>query len=135
MDNILKLLLSVLGVAGLIAFVTSNLPYGEQPQVPAQPPVVVAGPPANQDANEVPPDEQIEESPEEDGDDVFAIGEPMIDGNPYGSPQGQQNQQTPFDQGQYGNFNYGPAPQGYAQPQVYAPQPSAGTFVPVNGGE
>jgi hypothetical protein len=133
MDNILKLLLSVLGIAGLIAFVTSNLSF--EPQAPAvalPPPVVVDGPPVGEEGlNE---EGFEEESPEEDGEDVFAIGEPMIDGNPYGSNNQQQQQQ--FDPSQSGNFNYAqPAQPNYSQDQVFAPQPPPGTFIPVNSGE
>ena len=127
MDNILKLLLGVLGVAGLIAMVASNFSF-EPPQsaVALPPPAVAPSSPLGNEGEEALPEEAADaESPEEDGEDILAIGEPLIDGNPYGSNNQQQpnNGQMPYDPSQAGNFNYGnAAQQGYSYPQNYAPQ-------------
>lgn len=137
MDNILKLLLGVLGVAGLITMVTSNLPFEtESAAVALPPPLVTEGPPVNQNGEDIPIEEGEESSPEEDGEDIFAIGEPMIDGNPYGV----NNQQPVQNEGQpppdYSNFNYAQAgPQGYAAPPIYSPQPAPDNFAPIVNGQ
>lgn len=142
MDNILKLLLGVLGVAGLIAMVTSNMPYDQQqPEVIAPPPLLNPPPPIAENDGEALPEEGLEaESPEEDGEDVLAMGEPMIDGQPYGS----SNQQTPQNEVQMpvqqpsDNFSYGQGTaQGYSSmPPIYVPQAGPdNSITPVyNGG-
>ncbi len=133
MDNILKLLLSVLGIAGLIAFVTSNLSFESQATaVPVTAPVIVEATPIAENGLT----EEIfeEESPEEDGEDIFAIGEPTIDGNPYGSNDQQQQQQ--YDPSQSGSFNYGqPVQQVYGLPPVAATPLPPGTFIPAISGQ
>jgi hypothetical protein len=142
MDNILKLLLSVLGVAGLIAMVTSNMPYDQQqPEAIAPPPLINPPLPTSENGGDALPEESLDaESPEEDGEDVLSIGEPMIDGQPYGS----SNQQAPQNEGPMpvqqpaDNFSYGQGTaQGYSSmPPIYVPQPGQDTSItPVyNGG-
>ena len=138
MDNILKLLLGVLGVAGLIAFATSTLSVDAQvSETAAPPPVIEAGPPPVIEGIEEVGLE--EESPEEDGEDVLAMGEPMIDGNPYGS-NGQQvpqyNPQAAYDPTQAGNFNYAqPVMPAYGLQQINPAQPPPGTYAPVDNGQ
>ena len=139
MDNILKLLLGVLGVAGLITFVTANLPFESTPPVTA---VAAANPPppVNENNGEAPPEEIIDEgSPEEDGDDILAVGEPVIDGNPYGSnnQQNMQNEvQIPQEQIPNASYNYAQAPmQNYNIPQVNMPQQMSGEIAPVDSGQ
>lgn len=119
MDNILKLLLGVLGVAGLIAMVTpTNLVVSPPPEAVAPPPAIASAIPENPDGEAPPEDPEVIE----DEDDPFSTGEPMIDGNPVNQP-GQQDQnnygETPqqavpaFDPASYGLPNiagYTPAP-------------------------
>jgi hypothetical protein len=140
MDNILKLLLGVLGVSGMIAMVTSNLSFEPQQQQQSQinaddPPIVMQPVDESVDESEEPlPEDEVAEAVEEDGDDIFAIGEPSIDGNPYGTNNQQQPQNDnpmPVDMAQAGSFNYGQAaPQSYDQPQYYGPQPAPGGYAP-----
>lgn len=123
MDNILKLLLGVLGVAALITFVTSSLTYDEQPVAVAQAaPVANPTPPANGNENQAPVEEVTDDSsPEEDGEDILAIGVPVIDGNPYGSSNQQSLQsevQIPQEQVPNADPYYGQAP-----PQAYNAAP------------
>lgn len=140
MDNILKLLLGVLGVAGLIAMVTSSLPFEAPVAVDAAPPpVIAAGPPLPDESTG---EENFDEpSPEEDGEDIFAMGEPMIDGNPYGTTSDQNaqaNVQPPYDPS-FQNYNI---PQ-IAQPGYMPTQPNAapqappppGVFVQTDNGQ
>ncbi|MEP7348918.1 MAG: hypothetical protein ABI668_03075 [Sphingorhabdus sp.] len=76
MDNILKLLLGVLGVAGLLAMLTPEAP------TPNSPPAAVPAPDSAVTAVQetVPnPDEPVVEESE---DEAFQFGQPTIDGKP-----------------------------------------------------
>lgn len=75
MDNILKLLLGVLGVAGLLAMLT---PSKESVAPPVPEPSAEIASPVNEAA---PPDEALFEKP---GDEIIKFGEPMIDVSPIG---------------------------------------------------
>jgi hypothetical protein len=141
MDNILKLLLGVLGVSGMIAMVTSNLSFEPQVQVQSQtpmppPPEIIQ---SNEDEVEEPvPDEDPAEASEEDGDDIFAVGEPMIDGNPYGTnnPQQQPSNPPPMvpEFAPSGNSNFSQsAPQSYDPQQYYTPQSAPGNYAIAEG--
>jgi hypothetical protein len=141
MDNILKLLLGVLGVAGLITFVTSSLTYDEPPVAVAQAaPVANPTPPVNENGGEPPLEEPTDDSsPEEDGEDILAIGVPVIDGNPYGSSNQQSLQsevQIPQEQAPNAPTYYGQVPpQAYAAPQYTVPQPSTDNYDPALNGQ
>lgn len=135
MDNILKLLLGVLGVSGMIAMVTSNLsfePTAGTNSNAVEPPIIMQPVEETIDDEEALPEDELEESPEEDGDDIFAVGEPMIDGNPYGSNAQQQspdNGAIPVDMAQAGNFNPGGGvPQSYDQQQIFTPAPAQDNY-------
>ena len=124
MDNILKLLLGVLGVAALITFVTANLTFDSEPVAVAQTaPAAPVVPPVNEGNTDISAEETFDEgSPEEDGDDLLAVGEPVIDGNPYGSnaQQNMQNEvQIPQEQIPNAPYNYAqPAMPNYSVPQA-----------------
>ncbi|WP_373475209.1 hypothetical protein [Sphingorhabdus sp.] len=141
MDNILKLLLGVLGVAALITFVTSSLTYDQQPVAVAQAaPAPVPSPPVTENTVTTDPDELTDDSsPEEDGEDILAIGVPVIDGNPYGSSNQQslQNEvQIPQEQAPNAPTYYGQVPpQAYIAPQYTVPQPSTGNYDPALNGQ
>ncbi|MFN0045289.1 MAG: hypothetical protein ACKVOS_02335 [Sphingorhabdus sp.] len=141
MDNILKLLLGVLGVAGLITFVTSSLTFEEPPVAVAQAaPAPTPATPVAENAALPNPDEVTDEgSPEEDGEDILAIGVPVIDGNPYGSSNQQslQNEvQIPQEQIPNAPQYYGQVPQqSYAAPQYNVPQSATGNFDPALNGQ
>jgi len=90
MDNILKLLLGVLSVAGLIAMLApTNLSMSPPPEIAAAEPAIAA--PQLENPNEELPPEDAELIENEAEDDPFSTGEPMIDGNPIN----QQEQQSP----------------------------------------
>lgn len=116
MDNILKLLLGVLSVAGLIAMVTpTNMTVAPPVPVVADMPAV-AGPDQLSDAALLPEEEIVEEAE----DDPFSTGEPMIDGNPIGQPvannsEGDSQQQSPP--------SYDPAAYGIPNMTEYSPPP------------
>jgi hypothetical protein len=141
MDNILKLLLGVLGVAALITFVTSSLTYDEQPVAVAQAaPVANPTPPVNENNGETPLEDVTDNSsPEEDGEDILAIGVPVIDGNPYGSSNQQSLQsevQVPQEQVPNATPFYGQVPsQAYVAPQYNVPQQTAGNYDPALTGQ
>ena len=101
MDNILKVLLGVLGLAGLLALLTpSNINVAPE----AAPETVVEAPPPSTVLAEVPPEEAF---PEETDDEIVKFGEPMIDGNPIvddETPQ-QQNADNPGQASANGNGN------------------------------
>jgi hypothetical protein len=125
MDNIQKLVLGVLSIAGAIAMLTpTNVDFAAKARnaspaegIPAPPPPVM-----------MPVDEGefTEEAIEADEDEVtddeedVTFGQPMTDGNPVGAPQNQQNpdqnwaannQSTPnynYDYGQGSVPNYNP---------------------------
>lgn len=121
MDNILKLLLGVLGVAALITFVTANLTFDSGPVTVAQTaPAAPVASPVNEGNTDISDEEAVDEgSPEEDGEDMLAVGEPVIDGNPYGSGM-QPQQQNLQNEMQYPQEQAPNAPNNYAQ----APMPS-----------
>jgi hypothetical protein len=140
MDNVLKLLLGVLGVSGMITMVTSNLSFEPSaPPAAAQPPAIAA-PVLTENNEEEVEEEFIEgESPEEDGDDIFAVGEPMIDGNPYGTsnvPQPQDAPQLQLNQPFPGNINNGDvAQQNYGVPQPFSAPAPTESYVPAYNGQ
>lgn len=142
MDNILKLLLGVLGVAALITFVTANLTFDSEPATVAQAtPAAPVAPPANEGNPDVSAEESFDEgSPEEDGEDMLAVGDPVIDGNPYGSSmQQQQNLQSevqiPQEQAPNAPYSYAqPAMPNYAVPQPSAQPQNPADFAQGNGG-
>jgi hypothetical protein len=132
MDNILKLLL------------TSNLTFEpqsqSQPQSQSETPMLP--PPGLQQSDGEPEeegeeftqDDEVTEASEEDGDDIFAVGEPMIDGNPYGTNgQAQVQSDRPMipeiAQPSGNNFSQA-APPSYDPQQYYAPQPAQGAYAP-----
>lgn len=112
MDNILKLLLGVLGLAGLLAMLTPSqgpaLPLADQ----TAPPVAEAVIPEN--ATE-PENTFVYESDEE----VVKFGEPMMDGKPILDPDGGVEGQSEFNQssGNTNNNNNPDAPVSQSQPQ------------------
>jgi hypothetical protein len=138
MDNIQKLVFGVIGIAGLATFLASGLPPAPRPQqqavVAPQPEMLNPAPPAPEQLVE---GENPEDTAEEDGEDVLAMGEPVIDGQPYGTrAQSQSNPDAP--QMEYGqqmaNPYYGQMPQqNYAPQPNYIPQPQQvqqpGTYV------
>lgn len=122
MDNILKLLLGVLSVAGLIAMLTPT----DMAVTPPTPAVAVASPAAvapMPDNGEAPPVEE-EEVVDEVADDPFSSGEPTIDGNPINMPgQNQQGNPNP-DAPQQAMPSFDPATYGIApMPNYAAPMP------------
>jgi hypothetical protein len=140
MDNIQKLVFGVIGIAGLATFLASGLPSAPLPAqqaiVAPQPETLNPAPPPSDVAVE---GENPEDTAEEDGEDVLAMGEPVIDGQPYGTrAQSQANPEAPqMDYGQQmANPYYGQMPQqNYApQPNYMPPQqqqmPQPGTYVP-----
>ncbi len=143
MDNILKLLLGVLGLSGMITMVTSNLTFEPQSQsqpqsqsdTPMLPPpgLVQSTDEPEEEGEEFTQDDELAEASEEDGDDIFAVGEPMIDGNPYGTNGQQQQNETPMipeiAQPSGNNFSQA-APPSYGQQQYYAPQPAQAAYAP-----
>jgi hypothetical protein len=144
MDNVLKLLLGVLGVSGMIAMVTSNLSFEPSaPPAAAQPPAIAA-PVLTENSEEVVEEAVDEEfidgeTAEEDGDDIFAVGEPMIDGNPYGTnnvPQPQDAPQLQLNQPFSGNTNNGDiAQQNYGVPQPFSTPAPTESYVPAYNGQ
>lgn len=143
MDNILKLLLGVLGVAALITFVTANLTFDSEPVTVAQTaPAASVAPPANEGNTDVSAEESFDEgSPEEDGEDMLAVGDPVIDGNPYGSSMQQQQNlqnevQIPQEQAPNAPYNYAqPAMPNYTVPQVNSQPQNPADFAQGNGGQ
>lgn len=80
MDNIQKLILGVLGIAGMIAML---VPSGD----PVSPSVATTAPAAATIVEataqaDLAAEEQLEEEAELTDEDVFLMGEPAIDGNP-----------------------------------------------------
>lgn len=131
MDNILKLLLGVLSIAGLIAMLApTNMPVASPVQaVASATPDIIA--PTSENGEPLPSEEEMVENEAED--DPFSTGEPTIDGNPIGQP-GQQNNINGESQAQQPPF---PAfdPATYAVPEAtnYAPPPVYN--VPLGGPE
>lgn len=142
MDNILKLLLGVLGVAALITFVTANLTFDSEPATVAQAaPAAPVTPPVNEGNPDVSAEETFDEgSPEEDGEDMLAVGDPVIDGNPYGSSMQQQQNlqnevQIPQEEIPNAPYSYAqPAMPNYAVPQTNMQPQNPGQYVQGNGG-
>ncbi len=132
MDNIQKLILGVLGIAGmLVMLVPSQIEVA-----PQRPPAVAASgtpvppPVMPQDGNENGNggEEAVEESDFED-EDIFLTGEPAIDGNPNQGPQNYPNnvQQPPMDQysaPQNYDYNQPVGISGFASPQPNQPPTS-----------
>jgi hypothetical protein len=124
MDNILKLLLGVLSVAGLLAMLTpSSTP---KPVVVAQAEPAPAKPVV--EAADVNPEEPV---PDETEDEVIKFGEPMIDGKPImdeeNGTQATNNYSQPTDQtntgnGDYTTFQNNPPLEAYTNPQYYNQQ-------------
>lgn len=85
MDNILKVLLGVLGIAGLLALLTpSNMTVA--PAVPE--PVAAVAPVENVVADANPDEAFVEEA----DDEIVKFGEPMIDGQPIADDEAPQQQ-------------------------------------------
>jgi hypothetical protein len=118
MDNIQKLLLGVLSIAGAIAMLTpTGVDFASKTAnaspaegIPAPPPP----PTASIDEAELPEEgiEEQEDGEQDDEDDVM-FGQPLIDGNPVGVSQNQQNPANSWSQNvqpapNY-NYNYGQA--------------------------
>jgi hypothetical protein len=129
MDNILKILLGVLGLAALIAMLVPS----ENPVAPSSPAPIAAPAPSS----EVPPVPQNPVSPtidapaQEPSDDltIGPIGEPTIDGTPlqkdFGYPIGTQPPSSSPD----GNMQNGEKPKGDYDSRAIAPTP--GNSAPV----
>jgi hypothetical protein len=117
-DNISKVLAGVIGIAGILAFLTpSEVPFAtEQEATQPAPAVAPASEPAPQP-----------EQPSEITDADLVIGQPTIDGNPVvdGNPFGQDpnaNVQNVADPAQQQGDNAPPSFQGYTMPQAYGQQ-------------
>lgn len=125
MDNIQKLILGVLGIAGMLVMLVPsqvNVSPGRPSAVPAIGSPVAPPVPANS-AAQGDQEEAVEESDFAD-EDVFLTGEPVIDGNPM---QGQ-----PYNPG---NIPQQPADQ-YSAPQSFdysRPPPISGFANPPAG--
>jgi hypothetical protein len=126
MDNIQKLVIGVLGIAGMLAMlVPSADSVGLSAEAP--PPSVVEIPPPAQTADQAQQTQQAESEEvaesELSDDDVFAIGEGAIDGNPVA--------------GSFGNSADAPPPINYdtsAFSQPAAPSSNGGTNNGSNNG-
>lgn len=125
MDNILKLLIGVLSVAGLLAMLTPT--HTPEPQVVAQAEPAPAEPVINNDG--INPEEPF---PDEPDDEVIKFGEPMIDGKPIVDEEDGPQVANNFNQdsGQMNNANgdyatvlNSPPPEAYAGQQSYGQQP------------
>ncbi|MBL0924987.1 MAG: hypothetical protein IBJ12_11055 [Sphingomonadaceae bacterium] len=140
MDNIQKLLLGVLSIAGVIAMLTpTDIDFASQtPNASPAEGIPVAPPPTVESVEEeaaLP--EDSEEQPEEEDEEDFLIGEPLIDGNPVGVTQNQQNPANSWAQPAQASpnysYNYGQSsapsygiggtgmPSATAQPEAAAP--------------
>lgn len=82
MDNILKLLLGVLGVAGLLAILTPS-------DVSVTPPPIIE---VASQVNEAPQTSNDEAAFDEVDDELTKFGEPMIDANPIGDQAAPRRQ-------------------------------------------
>ncbi len=112
MDNIQKLILGVLGVAGMIAML---VPSGD-PMAPPVASIATVAPTIVEPAAETEfvAEEQSDEESELNDDDVFAMGEPAIDGNPIQSSFQNNSNSTPPASEQYSS----PATPSYSQPGI-----------------
>jgi len=132
MDNIQKLILGVLGIAGmLVMLVPSQIDVSPQrpPAVaasgtPVAPPVM----PQDGDANGDEGEEAVEESDFED-EDIFLTGEPAIDGTPSQGPPNypnnvQQPQTDQYSAPQNYDYNQPVGISGFASPQPNQPPTS-----------
>ncbi len=131
MDNISKVLAGVIGIAGILAFLTpSEVSFTPVAEVPAAPPTVATLPPVP----EGPP--QVSAITDED----LVMGQPTIDGNPIvdGNPVVQypnNNDQNSSEQPQQAG-GYVPQPYpGYTMPQGYGMQPQQQQPLPGNEGQ
>lgn len=145
MDNILKMLLGVLGVAGLIAMaVPTNMAVTPEAAPPPAAAELIPPPAPAVSGEGLPPEQQAEES----FGDEFMIGEPTIDGNPIGYADQQQSNDQPqqaqngamqsYDPATYGtNFNYAvPGMENYAaMPNYGQPMPDASINPPAASGQ
>lgn len=118
MDNILKLLLGVLSVAGLIAMVTpTNLTVAPPVPIAADDIPAVEGPAQISDPALLPEEETVEEAE----DDPFSTGEPMIDGNPINGQSVANNSES--DSPQQSPPAFDPATYGIPNMAAYSPPP------------
>lgn len=123
MDNIQKLLLGVLSIAGAIAMlVPADVDFAATPNNASPAEGVVAPPPpaSARDESDLENEDEFDPEQPQDDEDDFVIGEPSIDGNPVGT-QPQENPQnggapnasaaTNYDYGQVSipGFNMGRA--------------------------
>jgi hypothetical protein len=124
MDNIQKLLLGVLSIAGAIAMLTpTNVDFAAKmgnaspaEGIPVSPPPVMV--PVDEGEFTEEATEADDEDEVADDEEEVAFGQPLIDGNPVGADQSQQNpdqswaantQSAPnnnYDYGQGGAQNY-----------------------------
>ena len=123
MDNIQKLMVGVLSVAGMLAMlVPSADSLGSSAEAP--PPTTIDIPPPAQTADQAQvagTESESEEAPESElsDDDVFAIGEGAIDGSPVG--------------GSFGNSADAPPPITYDPGTISQPGTQSGGIAPVGG--
>lgn len=121
MDNISKVLAGVIGIAGILAFLTpSEVPFASEQAVTQVAPTAAPAPPPSEPAPQPEP-------PSEITDADLVIGQPTIDGNPIvdGNPFGQDpsmNAQNSPDPAQQQGDNAPPSFQGYTMPQAYGQQ-------------
>jgi hypothetical protein len=120
MDNIQKLLLGVLSIAGAIAMLTPTGVDFASKTVSASPAEGIPAPPppttASIDEAELPEEgEEAAEEEEQDDEEDVLFGQPLIDGNPVGASQNQQNPNNDWSQNVQSapnynyNYNYGQA--------------------------
>ncbi len=120
MDNILKLLLGVLTISGLIALLIPSQNASVAPANPAAPLVARAVPlPESVAGDEIDTEDEEVELPDEAEEDEFKLGEPSIDGQPYGGS---------FDPPP-NNRNPNPNPESIDSPEPTAPLPTNGEGV------
>jgi hypothetical protein len=127
MDNTLKLLLGVLAVSGLIALlVPSQTPSAPPADVATAPKKVAGAVPLPEPAVENDFDPEIDEddqSAEEPEEDDFKLGEPSIDGQPFGgSYDPPSNNPNPNR-----NVDFNPDPVNNAAPTMPFPTNSEST--------
>jgi hypothetical protein len=119
-DNISKAMAGVLGIAGIIAFLTpTDVSFAPNPAVPLAPPAVAELPP-------VPQAPTPTASPITDED--LVMGQPTIDGKPFvdGNPvieDPANNIQSSTEQAQQPSGNIPQPYPGYTLPQEYGMQP------------
>jgi hypothetical protein len=129
MDNIQKLILGVLGIAGMIAMLVpsgaSVVPPPAAEAAPAAAAVMVEPAAAEQEAV---PEEELAEESEMSDEEVFAMGEPAIDGNPIGNAANNLDSPPPaaaqFAQPQQADYSQPGIITGQAYAQPLAPPPA-----------